>query len=528
MFVDRIQSTERAFYAVGGKYPGKMPVLREIFNRILEPLYGSQKKALQQIQESKDRKCFLLYEGENAVGVLAFKTILSDEFKYLGIEKSIEVKSLFVDQSKHNSGRGLGSALVDKLKEEVQKLGLPYEGIHVTVSETKEESLTFFKKKGFTIAHEWKGRYQPNVIEFLLSCPRKVVEGNAALAPRMGREENIPELLHIIHDAHSDDIHCLKMLSDGTFISGSKDNCIYKWDATGNRVKIVDEVEPTVQSDRNWITAIEVINDEYWVSGSRDGEVVLWKTNGDYVRQIKGKIPSKNQGHHSHPYNLKRVMCFAAGSNRNKPTLFTGFPTMFSQYNFIEGRTESFPRVHTNDWVYVIKPLAEDKVLAVVGDAIETWTRKDDEWTFGKQVFKENNRYKTSVNGKPKLQRAFIADLCALNPQNTQFAFGSFDKSVQVLDLEKPAITNKWTEHNGRVWKIEKLSEQIFASGSEDGLVKLWDVRQDKSTKTVNASSGEVTALLSLKDNVLLTGTCPKSDNSHNKSAQIRFFDVRK
>ncbi len=38
--------------------------------------------------------------------------------------------------------------------------------------------------------------------------------------------DHAPELLHIIHDAHLDDIHCLKKLSDGTFVSGSKDNSI--------------------------------------------------------------------------------------------------------------------------------------------------------------------------------------------------------------------------------------------------------------------------------------------------------------
>ncbi len=55
----------RVFYRVGGvEYPEKMSVLTEIFNRILTPLYGSQDKALQQIRESRDRKCFLFQQKQ--------------------------------------------------------------------------------------------------------------------------------------------------------------------------------------------------------------------------------------------------------------------------------------------------------------------------------------------------------------------------------------------------------------------------------------------------------------------------------
>lgn len=531
MQLQSLTQSNRAFYQVGGKeHPEKMGVLTEIFNRILAPLYGSQDKALQQIREGLDRKCFLLYENEMPAGVLAFKTVLSNEFAQYGLKKSIEIKSLFVDQSQQNSGRGLGSALIDKLKEEVKLLDVPYEGIHVTVSEQKEESLMFFKKKGFSITHAWKDRYQKGVTEYLLSCPRFIT----AQAPiRPDSEDRTPELLHIIHDAHLDDIHCLKKLSDGTFVSGSKDNCIYKWNDRGELVKIVDEVEPTNYSDRCWVTAIEVVNDEYFVSGARDGELVLWKTNGEYVKQIKGKMPRK-YGHVSKPENKQRITCLAAGTNLHKPSIFVGFPTMFNHYNLIEGRTESTAKVHGNDWVWTIKPLTNNRILAVVGGVIDVWKQSDKGWFFDERVMNEEPKYQTigmdkkTQKDKKISQRPFITDVCNLDPQNSLVAFSSFNGSVQTLDLEKKRVVKRWCEHKGFVWKVEKFSEQLFASGSQDSLVKIWDVRQDKSIRTIPVKHGQVTAMLALNSHTLLTGSCPEKENNTNKSAQIRFYDLRK
>ena len=534
--------TNREFYQVGGvEHPEKMSVVTEIFNRILTPLYGSQDKALQQIRESKDRKCFLLYENEMPAGVLVFKTILSNEFAEFGLRNSIEVKSLFVDQSQQNSGRGLGSALIDKLKEEVEHLSVPFEGIHVTVSETKEDSLMFFKKKGFIVAHAWKGRYITDVTEYLLSCPRSISAQAAAIqnalqkvetfSPRADSMDHAPELLHIIHDAHLDDIHCLKKLSDGTFVSGSKDNCIYKWNDRGELVKIVDEVEPTNLSERFWVTAIEVVNEEYFVSGARDGELVLWRTNGEYVKQIKGKMPRKYD-HVSKPENAQRISCLAAGSNLHKPSIFVGFPTMFNNYNLIEGRTESTTKVSDNDWVWTIKPLTDNRILTVVAGYIDVWNKTNDGWLFGERVMKEEKKYQSMIKDrktsreKMGMQRPFITDICLLNPQNTLIGFSSFNGSVQTLDLEKKRVVQRWNEHKGIVWKVEKFSEQMFASGSQDGCVKIWDVRQGKSVHTIDVSSGPVTAMLALNSHTLLTGTCP--DTKVNKSAQIRFYELRK
>lgn len=513
-----------------------MQVIAEIFHRILTPLYGNQSKAIGQIRESTDRKAYLLYDNKRPVGVLVYKTIPSEEFSEYGVNNSVEIKSLFVDHAIENSGRGLGSSLVDKLKEEVANLPCAPDGVHVTVSETKEESMIFFKKKGFEVKHAWKDRYIRGTTEYLLFCPTKIAEFNqnqtgceykfnALNLDKNEGEEHIPELFHVIHNAHFDDIHSLKRLSDGTFISGSKDNSLQKWNQKGELVNTIYDVEPTLQSERNWITAVEVINDEYWVSGERNGRIFLWKTNGEYVKEIKLKLPKP--GHICQPLNTQRVLCFAPGLNPDKPSMFVGLPKMFNQYNFIETRTESCASVHKNDWVYCIHPISQNKVLAAVGCTIKSFDRLNNGWSDGDIVLPEAPAIKGKPGSKPLYQRQFISSIIPLKSSENLYGVSFFGGSVKVLDVESRTIIQTWQEHTGRIWALENLHPQVFASSGEDKVIKIWDIRLKNSAHTIQGHVGQVTAMLKLNENTLLAATCPDDALTNNKRAEIRFYDYR-
>ncbi|MCP5508852.1 MAG: GNAT family N-acetyltransferase [Chlamydiales bacterium] len=532
-------SPSRRFLRVDGTNSELMQAITEIFNRILTPLYGSQDKALRQISESKDRSAYLLYEGDEPVAVLVFKTVLSNEFEEYGIKNSIEVKSLFVDQSQQNSGRGLGSALVDKLKEEVENLRLNHESIHVTVSETKKESLMFFKKKGFDIVHTWDGRYIPGVKEHLLSCPARAAEVRKVadiLAERFASlmsgkakaksDAYAPELVHIIHDAHEGDIHGFIKLSDGTFVSGSKDNSMYKWNQRGERVRIVDEVEPTAQNERNWVTAMAVLNDEYWISGLRNGKICLWDTAGAYIRQVKMKLPSRH--HVSHEFNTRRVTCLAAGLNPNKPSFFAGFPTMFDEFNLIAERTECVTKTSNNDWVYCIEPLTQNKLLSVTGCTVDLWEKRELQWVYKQNVVFEGKKRQITVGEQARNQRPFISSLKPLDTAKTQFALSLFDGSVRVLDLTSSKLVRTYREHHGRTWAVEPITPQLFASSGEDRKIKFWDRRAAKSVHTIADHIGQVTSMLKLSDKVLIAGTCPEDRADVGQKAEIRFYDIRR
>lgn len=520
---------ERRFYQVGGRYQDRMRVVEGIFRRILEPLYGSQEKALRQIRESTDRRCFLLYEGRHPVGVLVFKTQPSNEFEEYGVSESIEVKSLFVDQSQNNSGRGLGSELVNKLWIEVEALGAKNSGVHLTVSETKEDSLAFFQKKGFSIRHSWHGRYKKGVVEYLLSCPQRIASAGASVAAvahgvgalNLDAAEGSlqPGAFRRIGDAHFGRIHTLIPLSDGTFATGSEDNCLYKWSPEGEKVQTVYEVEPTLAKDRDWVTAAAVINDAYWVTGLRSGRISLWTTAGEHVRDIKPRLPSRH-GHISQVNNKQRVNCFGVGLDVNRPGLYVGLPTMISEYNWIEGRTASMTKVDDNDWVYCIHPIDQNRMLTVIGGRVDL-IEQEGEGFAATTLLPEGKKVRVQKINRKIWQRPFISSLKPLEGVQDQFALTLFDGSVKVMDANDGSIVREWNEHHGRVWTSENLASHQFASCGDDGLIKLWDTRESDSVKTIK-HSGQVTSMLRHHGQTLIAGVTEKA-----RRAALFFHDLR-
>lgn len=502
-----LHSAERTFYQVTAESP-YMDVLRQIFERILTPLYGSQEDALHKIALGKDRVCYLLYEQEIPIGVIAFKTVLSDEFKDHGIQNSLEIKSLFVVDSEQNSGRGVGTLLLNKVIEEVAQRNLRPEGLHVTVSEVKKESFVFFLKKGFDSRHTWYGKYEKTVLEHLLYCPYRVMvaaKDALDLQPREGS----------VRGAHWDDIHGLRSLSDGTFISGSKDSSLYKWDREGHLVYAVHEIEPRAIDPKRWTTALGVLNDAYWMSGERTGDICLWTTKGDYVKDLYVKRPKEE--HVSKPENQTRVSCIVPSPDPYKPSFFVGFPTCFSEYNVIEGRTVSSAYVHENDWVYCIHPLEASKLLVVVGCTIGLWQKTAAEWRRTSVLQSE-----TKKRGK---QRDFISALVPLQPH--QVASGSFYGSIKILDLTQGKIERGWNAERGKIWALETLSPHTLASGGDEGVVRLWDVRTDKPQHELRSPGGAISALLRLDETLLVAGSCPP-DPLRNGGATLSFYDIRK
>lgn len=131
------------------------PLFAEVgahFKQIIQPIYGDQSQALEKIGKAQDRRCEVLLESvettSRVAGILVYKTNPTDEFESRGAPRALEIKTLFVVNAAENSGRGIGSQLWQRV-EEVAKTSL-FSSVVVTVSETKGESLAFFKKKGFS------------------------------------------------------------------------------------------------------------------------------------------------------------------------------------------------------------------------------------------------------------------------------------------------------------------------------------------------------------------------------------------
>ncbi|KKL87608.1 hypothetical protein LCGC14_1933020, partial [marine sediment metagenome] len=141
-------------------------IVKKAFESQIAPLYGSQEQALSKIQTAKDRNSEILFDGAKAVGLLVYKNELQDEFKKLGVEDSLEIKTLIVIDPKINSNKGYGSLLINRIIE-VAKEKLA-KNIHVTVSANAQTSLEFFKKKKFEIIEKWEDKYIKGCTECLL------------------------------------------------------------------------------------------------------------------------------------------------------------------------------------------------------------------------------------------------------------------------------------------------------------------------------------------------------------------------
>lgn len=510
------EESKITFLRVSGEDSGGMSTISEIFRRILVPLYGSQERALEQIRQGIDRSAYLLYEDTAPVGVLVFKNQPTQEFQEAGVSNSVEIKSLFVDHATQNSGKGLGSRLLTKLYEELKNRSLNEDGIHVTVSETRQESLQFFQKKHFQIVDSWKGKYQPDVTEYLLSCPHRIREqAMASLRTALLPHGIVFEILK----AHFDSIHALIKGPNDTFISASKDCSLFLWDHSGEKKRTFFEGEPTLNNEERWVTALTNVADRYVISGHRNGELNLWTMQGDYLRNIP-TAPS-TVPHKSNPLNYNRITCLATGRDPNIPSVFIGSPTKFEEYNFVEQRIEHTVKVHNNDWCYCLQPLRADLLLTIQGGSGHLWRKDPTSWQHLDTVIPEGDRYLDEATNK--WQRPFISSLTQVGENQAHFATTLFSGAVNVIDIEQKQIVNEWKEHKGRVWQSAFLSDGRLASGGDDQTVRLYDIRS-KETKTISGFPAPVQALLNTKEHTLIAG-CAR-DNAGN-GAMIRALDLR-
>jgi len=80
-----------------------------------------------------------------------------------------------------------------------------------------------------------------------------------------------------------------------------------------------------------------------------------------------------------------------------------------------------------------------------------------------------------------EIHTAVVLSLCRLDTEN--FASSSGDNTIKITTLTGTVIKT-FEEHSNWVWKIIKLNKGIIASCSEDGSIKIWDCKTEKSMNT--------------------------------------------
>lgn len=331
-----------------------------------------------------------------------------------------------------------------------------------------------------------------------------------------------------IPNVHQDDIHGLLKRAD-CFYSGSKDGTIARWDLECKKVK---DVTPFERRDyTRWVTALSTCGPDSYVAGFRNGELDLYNDRDELVETIQYMPEGKSQGRHgfskANGYvckdrNQLRITCLTDYSQDGEKTFFVGAPSAFELIDFKSQSVLAHQKIHANDWVYCITPLAQKRLSIVVGATLEVWKPKSDAigWDADTTLIRE-------APGPGGHQRPLISCVLPLD-NSSRLAFTDFVGAVKVVDIQSGKLVRSFLEHEGRVWSVVELSCGVLASGADDRKVKIWDARMDKSALTFQHHPGRVSQLLLRKESSFIAASCPDNIKNSAFKAEFTIRDLRK
>lgn len=132
-------------------------VLRKIADEILAPIYGSQNKAFAEwFNPASNKRAFVpTREGVVAGGLLSMKVVEG--------KSHLKIATLLVLEE--NKGCRCATTMLEYAVKFAGSNG--FSELLVTVSETKPESINFFKKNGFEMVRTEVGKYTQGVAEHI-------------------------------------------------------------------------------------------------------------------------------------------------------------------------------------------------------------------------------------------------------------------------------------------------------------------------------------------------------------------------
>lgn len=346
--------------------------------------------------------------------------------------------------------------------------------------------------------------------------------------------------------AHYDDVHGLLKLSNGLLVSGSKGGDIQAWDSNLNHQYCVKRWE---RGYEYWITTLFKLKDGFWGSGTRDGRIDIWNPEGYPAKEfLYQSAQSQVVDSNSKVRNYDRIFCavdfseettnYETGEGNPKFLLGVAGCILLWDYNRDEIERSFF--AHERDWVYCLEKLDNNDLIAVVGPHLQYWKMGGD----------SDMQYLLRDGGPSKgRQSRFISDITLLNNKVGKFCTAKFNGTEVVYDLETMKSVREYSERdvslqktlvnrngkvqkryvNNRVWEVKNLFTNVFASCADDGIVKLFDLRVQKSVAQIDGFPGRVSSMLYLTDsNRLITGSCPDNPFKSKSKAELSTWDIRK
>ena len=332
---------------------------------------------------------------------------------------------------------------------------------------------------------------------------------------------------------HRDDIHGMISIQD-RIITGSKDTSVRMWSNTGDAQGTLFQhphTTATHYSYKHWITALHTFADGSIIAGSRNGYITCQDmyTNKTYYTGILEQQWNKNKQN-----NLQH----AVYKQRNEPRITSiicqegdaylaliGMPEKFLQLDLASKTIRRVYKFNSPDWVYGFSQLTLQKIAVIHACTLSVLQENDAElplngWNKIATLVQEGER----VNG----QRPFISDINRFEENRAQLALAFFGGITRVIDIEHAGhVLHEGREHQQRVWKSLPIDASSFISCADDGLIKVWDVRQATSVRTYTGHPGRVSALALLDNSMFVAASCPEKPFDDPDQGQLFFYDRR-
>ena len=131
--------------------------LRDIAKKILEPLYGSQEKAINEwLTGNGYKKVFVFSQDGSVASLLSMKVNPKKNF--------LKISTLVVVEE--SRGMKIGRQMLKFAINFAKEKG--FKNIIVTVSESKPKAMAFFQNSGFETIETCLGKYIESVNEFIM------------------------------------------------------------------------------------------------------------------------------------------------------------------------------------------------------------------------------------------------------------------------------------------------------------------------------------------------------------------------
>jgi len=113
-----------------------------------------------------------------------------------------------------------------------------------------------------------------------------------------------------------------------------------------------------------------------------------------------------------------------------------------------------------------------------------------------------------------KFEDSGINNLCSLNDKNL-FISSGFNRSISVWDTRQtqPILFFK-DIHYDQITSVDKFSQEIFASASDDGFVNIWDLRMGEFIKQLKVENNERISSIKFVNSFTSTSSSHSSHSS--------------